>query len=65
MTTTGIARVPQQNGQPMPPQVFEQLPAETKAEIEQRDKQIRAEVEASMRQIRQIEKGANERVTVS
>src|SRR5262249_21126696 len=47
----------------MPPQVFEQLPPETKAELEQRDKQVQAEIGASMRQMRQIEKEAQERVT--
>jgi predicted ATP-dependent protease len=63
MTQTGISTLPLQNGQPMPPQVFEQLPPETKAELEQRGKQVQAEVGASMRQMRQIEKEAQERVT--
>jgi len=39
MTPTGITSVPLQNGQPMPPQLFEQLPPETRAELEERDKQ--------------------------
>src|SRR5262249_40657543 len=47
----------------MPPQVFEQLPPETKAALEQRDKQVQGEIGASMRQMRQIEKEAQERVT--
>src|SRR5262249_49888744 len=47
----------------MPPEVFEQLPPETKAELEQRDKQVQAEIGASMRQMRQIEKEAQERAT--
>jgi predicted ATP-dependent protease len=63
MTPTGIASIPLQNGQPMPPQVLEQLPPETKAELEQRGKQVQAEVGASVRQMRQIEKEAQERVT--
>jgi hypothetical protein len=63
MTPTGIASIPLQNGQPMPPQGFEQLPPETKAELEQRAKQVQTEVGASMRQMRQIEKEAQERVT--
>src|SRR5262245_998547 len=37
MTPTGIASIPVQNGQPIPPQMYEQLPAETKAEFEQRN----------------------------
>src|SRR5262247_612827 len=61
MTQAGIASIPLQNGQPMPPQMFEQLPPETKAELEQRGQQIQAEIGASMRQLRQIEKEAQER----
>src|SRR5262245_7516578 len=63
MTPTGVASIPLQNGEPMPPQVFEQLPPETKTELQVRDKQIQEEVGASMRQLRQIEKEAQERVT--
>src|SRR5215510_11772708 len=63
MTQAGIANVPLQNGQPMPPPVFEQLPPGIKAELEQRGQQIQAEVGASMRQMRQIEKEAQERAT--
>src|SRR5499426_603301 len=61
MTPAGIASIPLQNGQPMPPQMFEQLPPETKVELEQRGQQVQAEVGASMRQMRQIEKEAQER----
>src|SRR5215471_9106400 len=63
MTPSGIVSIPLQNGQPMPQQVFEQLPPGAKAELEQRGKQIQAEVGASMRQLREIEKVAQERVT--
>jgi predicted ATP-dependent protease len=63
MTPTGITSIPLQNGQPMPPQLLEQLPPETKAELEQRGKQVQAEVGASMRQMRQIEKEAHELLT--
>src|SRR5262245_6775183 len=63
MKPTGIASIPLLNGQPMPPQVFEQLPPETKAELEQRSTQVQAEVGTSLRQMRQIEKEAQERVT--
>src|SRR5262245_19551440 len=63
MTPAGIASIPLQNGQPMPPQVLEQLPPGTKAELEQRGQQVQAAVGASMRQMRQIEKEAQERAT--
>src|SRR5215468_3701484 len=63
MTPSGIVSIPLQNGQPMPQQVFEQLPPGAKAELEQRGKQIQAEVGTTMRQMRQIEKVAQERVT--
>jgi predicted ATP-dependent protease len=63
MKPTGIASIPLLNGQPMPPQAFEQLPPETKAELEQRGAQVQAEVGAFVRQMRQIEKEAQERVT--
>lgn len=62
MTPTGIASIPLHNGQPMPPQVFEQLPPETKAELEQRGKEVQAEIGASMRQMRQIEQEAQARI---
>src|SRR5215471_11649073 len=60
MTPSGIVSIPLQNGQPMPQQVFEQLPPGAKAELEQRGKQIQAEVGASMRQMREIEKRSEE-----
>jgi predicted ATP-dependent protease len=63
MTPTGITSIPLQNGQPMPPQLFEQLPPETRAELEERDRQIQAEVGASMRQMRQIDKEAHDLFT--
>jgi lon-related putative ATP-dependent protease len=63
MKPTGISGIPLHNGQPMPPQVFEQLPPEKKAELEQRNTQIQAEVGASLRRMRQMEKEAQERVT--
>lgn len=62
MTPTGIAHTPLQNGKPMPPELFEMLPSETREELAQRGKDIQAEVGASMRQVRQIEKEAHERV---
>src|SRR5262245_54619321 len=64
MTPSGIASIPVQNGQPMPPQLLEQLQPGTKAELEQRGKQVQAEVGASLRQMRQIEKEAHERKSV-
>lgn len=61
-TPTGIGTIPLQGGQPMSQQVFEQLPAEEKAEIERRGTQVQTEVAAFARQMRQIEKEAQERV---
>ena len=63
MKPTGIASIPLKNGRPMPPKMLEQLPPEKKAELEQRGKQVQTEVSASMRQMRQIEKEAEQRVT--
>src|SRR5262245_21775072 len=63
MTPSGIASIPLQNGQPMPPEVFELLKPGTKAELQERGKQVQAEIGASMRQMRQIEKESQERVT--
>src|SRR5262245_32799392 len=63
MTPAGIASIPLQNGQPMQPQDFEQLPPETKAEIEERSKHVQAEIGASLREMRQIEKEVQERAT--
>ncbi len=63
MRPTGIATVPLLNGQPMPPEAFEQLSPEAKAELEKRGAEIQAEVGAYVRQMRQIDKEAQERVT--
>src|SRR5215471_6530528 len=63
MTPAGIASIPLQNGQPMPPQVLEQLPPETTAEIKRRGEQVQVEIGAFVRRMRQIEKEAQERVT--
>jgi len=63
MTPTGITSVPLLNGQPMPPQLLELLPPVTRAELEERGKQVQAEIGASMRQMRQIDKEAHERFT--
>ena len=62
MTPTGIANIPLQNGEPMAPQVFEQLPPEMKTELQERDKQIQAEFGASLRQMGHIEKESQERI---
>src|SRR5262249_566508 len=44
-------------------EVFEQLPPETQAELEQRGAQVQTEIGASARRMRQIEQEAQERVT--
>src|SRR5262245_22581640 len=63
LTPNGIANIPLQNGQPMPPMMFEQLSPEMKAKIEQGDKEIQAEAGAFMRQLRHLEKEVQERIT--
>src|SRR5215468_2292393 len=64
MTPAGVIPIPLHDGEPMPPQVFEQLTPETRTEVEQRGKQVQAEVVASVGpQMRHIEKEAEERVT--
>jgi hypothetical protein len=63
MTPAGITSTPLQDGQPMAPQVFEQLAPEARAVIEQQGKDIQARVAAFMRQVRQIERKAQEDVT--
>src|SRR5262245_29752763 len=62
MTPAGIASIPLQNGQPMTPQALTQLPPETLGEFEQRGREVQASVGASTRQMRRIEKEAQERV---
>jgi predicted ATP-dependent protease len=62
-TPTGVGTIPLQGGQPMSQQVFEQLPPEEKAELERRGTQVQSEVAAFARQMRQIEKEAQERVS--
>ncbi|HWK63299.1 MAG TPA: AAA family ATPase [Rhizobiaceae bacterium] len=62
MKPTGIASVPLLNGEPMPPQLLERLAPEQKAELEQRGAQVQTEIGASMRQLRQIDKEAQERL---
>jgi predicted ATP-dependent protease len=63
MKPTGIAAIPLHNGQPMPPQLFEQLPPEAKTELERRGAEVQAEIGALARHMRQTEKEAQERVT--
>lgn len=63
MTPTGIVKIPLRDGQPMPPEMFEQLPPDKKAELETRGAEVQAQIVAYARQIRQIDKQAKERVT--
>src|SRR5215475_9563280 len=63
MKPTGVAAIPLHQGQPMPPQLFEQLPPEAKAELERRGAEVQAEIGALARHMRQTEKEAHERVT--
>jgi lon-related putative ATP-dependent protease len=50
------------NGQPIPNDVFEALPESTRKEIEQRGEEVQAQLGAMMRQLRQLEKEANQAI---
>lgn len=63
MTRSDIARIPLLDGQPMSREAFEQLTPEARAQLEQRDAEVHAAVGAHLRQMRQTDKEAQERVT--
>lgn len=63
MTRSDIARIPLLDGQPMSREAFEQLTPEARAQLEQRDAEVQAAVGAHLRQMRQTDKEAQERVT--
>jgi lon-related putative ATP-dependent protease len=53
---TGIVSFPLVGGQPLAPQVFEQLPEESRKAIQQRGEQVQAEVASTMRQVRKLDR---------
>src|SRR5262249_39905025 len=62
MTPQGLATIPVHDGQPVTPQSFEGLPEEEKAKFEAGDKEVRGEVGAHLRQLRQLETEAHDRL---
>src|SRR5690606_20796092 len=61
-TPTGILRVPVVQGRPLAPDQFERLPAEVQQEIRKRDGVVQEHIAGTLRQLRQLEKEAAERV---
>ncbi len=62
-TPTGIVLTPMgANNQPMPPQVFEALPEETKRSILERRKQLEERIKELTRELRQLEKQTQEQL---
>ncbi len=62
MTQAGIMTVPMQNGEPIPPDQFQQLPEEVRKDFEQRNHEIQRQISSTVREIRQLEKEAAERM---
>jgi exonuclease VII large subunit len=62
MTQTGIATVPISDGQPVPPEQFQQLPEEVRKQYEENNREIQRQISSTFREMRQLEKEAAERV---
>ena len=62
MTQAGIATIPIKDGEPLPPDQFQQLPEETRKEYEQNNQEIQRQISSTVREIRQLEKEAAERM---
>jgi lon-related putative ATP-dependent protease len=62
MTQAGIATIPTSEGQPIPPDQFQQLPEETRKQFEERNQEVQRQISSTMREIRQLEKEAAERM---
>ena len=62
MTPAGIVTVPLVQGKPLSSDAFAQLPDDAQREIERRSEQVQERVSATVRQLRQLEKEAAERV---
>ena len=61
MTQMGFVTLPKgENGQPMPPEVIQALPADLRASIEERAKQVQEIVATTVRQLRQLDGKAQE-----
>jgi lon-related putative ATP-dependent protease len=62
MTQAGIATIPLKDGEPLPPEEFQQLPEATRKEYERNNQEIQRQISATVREIRQLEKEAMERM---
>lgn len=62
MTQAGIATIPIKDGEPLPPDQFQQLPEETRKEYEENNQEIQRQISSTVREIRQLEKEAAERM---
>jgi predicted ATP-dependent protease len=62
MSPSGILTVPIKEGQPLSPEEFQQLPAEQQQAIEHRLPDVQERIAATLRQGRQLQKEASERV---
>jgi predicted ATP-dependent protease len=61
-TPAGIATVPLANGRPLSPKGFAKLPAEAREEVERHGREIHERVAQAMRQLRRLEKEAEDRL---
>ena len=61
-TPTGIVTVPVRKGQPLTTEEFQHLPAQQQHELEQHGKELQERIADTLRQVRQIQKEATERV---
>ncbi len=62
MTSAGIVTVPLSQGRPLSDEAFQRLPAQRQQELEQRNTAIQERITDMLRQVRQMQKEANERV---
>ena len=62
MTPTSIVTVPISHGRPLSDEEFQRLPAKDQQELEQRSDALRERITNTLRQVRQIQKEATERV---
>jgi lon-related putative ATP-dependent protease len=62
VTQAGIVTVPIRDGEPIPPEQFQQLPEETRKEYEQKNQEVQRQISSTVREIRQLEKQASERL---
>jgi lon-related putative ATP-dependent protease len=62
MTQAGIATIPIADGEPIPPEEFQQLPENVRKEYERNNQEIQRQISSTIREIRQLEKEAMDRI---